>query len=347
MDEEGFPLGLHLLGIHTHALVDALEWALRLEMCGEWEGSADFLRDLTNDPRPSRILHSRSQLAQASLAARMGWSVALEPTGGDGIPADLSIISPSEAIVAEVRVLTPSQFGRSQRELAEEAHDWIFWLGHEHQIWIGGSLGHCPTAAERQRIEDFVRREAARARAGEQPAYSGEGIALTLSKRGTGAPALTTPPVREGLFDRMARVISEKAEKMSGSGAQWLHVTVLTGLWRFTEWGRGPLPRKAPQMSSALNAVLGDRCPAGICLTCAPGLAPADMPEEIATSPAGASLRIGIEGLRARESLIMPFSANARQAADNWLDLARSEADWLSWALAEKGLPSLDAVLKP
>ncbi len=29
----GFPLNLDLLGAHTHALVEALEWALRLEMC--------------------------------------------------------------------------------------------------------------------------------------------------------------------------------------------------------------------------------------------------------------------------------------------------------------------------
>jgi hypothetical protein len=197
LDAEEFPLGLHLLSGHTHALVEALEWALRLEMCADWEGSADFLRDLIKDPRPARILHSRAQLAQASFAARIGWFVALEPLGDAGATADLSITSLSEVIVAEVRVLTPSEFGRGQRKVAEEASDWLFWLGQRHRVWIGGKLSREPTAGERQEIEAFVEREAARTRGGQKPAYSGDGISLVLSERDAGAPALTSPPVRE------------------------------------------------------------------------------------------------------------------------------------------------------
>lgn len=67
LSNESFPLGLHLLGSHTHALAEALEWALRLEMCTDWEGSADFLRDLVNDPRPARILHSVHSLRKRVL----------------------------------------------------------------------------------------------------------------------------------------------------------------------------------------------------------------------------------------------------------------------------------------
>ncbi len=55
------PFGLHLLGSHTLALVDALEWALRLQLADEWKGSATFLRDLRHDPRAARILHSGSR----------------------------------------------------------------------------------------------------------------------------------------------------------------------------------------------------------------------------------------------------------------------------------------------
>lgn len=338
---ESFPLGLHALGSHTHALAEALEWALRLEMCMDWEGSADFLRDLVRDPRPARILHSRSQLAQASLAARLGWPVSLEPTGDGGAPADLAIAAPSGRIVAEVRILTPSEFGRTQRKVAESTTDWLFWLGQEYRIWIGGQLGRDPTEEERQEIEDFVRRESSQAKEGTEPRYSRDGIALRLSERGTGAQGLTSPPVREDLFDRMVQAIAEKAEKMQASGGQWLHVTVFTGLWAFTDWGRGPLPPKAPVMSSALTAALGDRCPAGIVLTSASGLALEDMDEETAKSPTGISLRVGIQALRARESLILTFRREASQAANDWLSLARAEADWLNWALAEKNLPTV------
>jgi hypothetical protein len=345
LSDESFPLGLHVLGSHTHALAEALEWALRLEMCTDWEGSADFLRDLIRDPRSARILHSRSQLAQASLAARLGWPVALEPKGEGGAPADLAIAAPSGRIVAEVRILTPSEFGRAQRNVAESTTDWLFWLGQEYGIWIGGDLGRDPTEGERQEIEGFVKREASRTKKGERPRYSSDGIALRLSERGAGAPGLTSPPVRENLFDRMVRVITEKAERMQASGGQWLHATVLTGLWAFTDWGRGPLPSKAPVMSSALTAALGDRCPAGIVLTSASGLAPEDMEEETAKSSAGISLRVGIQALRARESLILTFRREASQAANDWLSLARAEANWLSWALAEKNLPTIGEML--
>jgi hypothetical protein len=345
LSNESFPLGLHLLGSHTHALAEALEWALRLEMCTDWEGSADFLRDLVSDPRPARILHSRAQLAQASFAARVGWPVSLEPKGDSGVPADLAISAPSGPIVAEVRILTPSEFGRSQRKIAESATDWLFWLGQEHGIWIGGQLRRDPTDEERQEIEDFIRRNAPQVKKGERPQYSRGGITLRLSDRGTGAPGLSSPPVREDLFGRMVRMIAEKAERMQASGGQWLHVTVLTGLWAFTDWGRGSLPSKAPIMSSALKAALGDRCPGGIVLTSAPGLAPEGMKEETAEGPTGISLRIGIQAVRARESLILPLRREVSQAANDWLSLARAEDGWLDWALSERHLPAVKEML--
>jgi hypothetical protein len=113
--DEGFPLALHLLGAHIHALAEALEWALRLEMCHDWDGSADFLRDLIQNPSPGRILHSRSQLAQASFAEYLGWPIKLEPQKGTGAPADLAIVGPSGPMVVEIRVLTSSEFGQEQR----------------------------------------------------------------------------------------------------------------------------------------------------------------------------------------------------------------------------------------
>lgn len=340
------PLSLHLLGAHTHALAEALEWALRLEMSEGWDGSADFLRDLLQDPRPARILHSRAQLAQASLAARLGWPVSLEPSGDDGAPADLAIVAPSGTIIAEVRVLTPSDFGRDQREIAERVSDWLFWLGVNSNVWIGGEIARDPTMAERREIEEFVERQADQARKGKKPIYSDNGIALELHERGAGGPPLTSPPVQEDLFNRMVRVIAEKAEKMQGSGAQWLHATVLTGLWAFTQWGRSSLSSKAPAMSAMLRAALGDRCPGGIVLTSAPGLAPDDKGEEIARDPAGISLRIGTQALRARESLILPFHQKTDQAANDLLVLARAERDWLGWALAERNLPPLSKILR-
>lgn len=345
LSDDGVPLGLHLLGSHTQALAETLEWALRLEMCQRWDGSADFMRDLVNDPRPSRLLHSRSQLAQASFAERLGWPVALEP--GSGPPADLAFGAPSGPLVTEIRVLTQSDFGRGQREVAEGATDWLFGLGLEHGVWIGGQLAREPSRSERRQIEEFVRRGSARAKAGKRQRFSSAGISLEVSERGSNAPALLSPQVCEELFGRMIRAIAEKAEKMAASGAQWLHVTALTGLWAFTSWGRGQLASKLPTMLSALAEALKDRCPAGIVLTSGASLAPGGIQEEVVRGHVGIALRTAAEPLRARESLIMPLRKEGQPAGDEWLALARTESDWLSWALAKQGLPGLPELLSP
>ena len=105
-----------------------------------------------------------------------------------------------------------------------------------------------------------------------------------------------------------------------GSGDRWLHVTALTGLWPFTSWGRDQLDCKLETMSSALAASLQDRCPAGIVLTSAAGLAPEGTPEEVVRSEAGIALRTAAPPLRARESLILPFSEPSHRGED-WLAL--------------------------
>jgi hypothetical protein len=337
-------MALNFLGTHAQALAEALEWALRLEMCGAWNGSADFLRDLVNDPRPARILHSRSQLAQASFAERLGWPVTLEPGGDSGSPADLAFESPSGTHVAEIRVLMQSDHGRGQREVAQDTTEWLFWLGLEQNVWIGGELGREPDEDERNEIEEFVRQEAAGEKKGDRPRFSRPGISLEISERGSTAPPLTSPPVREELFSRMVRAIADKAGKMEASGAQWLHVTALTGLWPFTSWGRSPLDSKLPVMSAALAEALMDRCPAGIVLTSAAGLAPEGMTEEAVRGKAGIALRSAVQPLRARESLILPFGQESHGVEDDWLALASAESNWLSWALARRGLPSLAEV---
>jgi hypothetical protein len=342
----GFPLNLDLLGAHTHALAEALEWALRLEMCRLWDGSADFMRDLIQNPTPGRIRHSQSQLLQASLAARLGWPVVLEPEKMPGAPADLEIATPSGPMVVEIRVLTPRRFGEDQRAVAEGASNWLFDLHIKHGIWIGGRLGRDPDEEERLEIEDFVKREAPNAKAGARPRYTSADISLALTPPGTTAPAVTGPPVREDLFTRMVRTLAAKVERMETLSAGWLHATVMTGLWAFTPWGGGRLADKAPTMSAALSEALGGRVPQGLILTLAASLAPDDFKVETAESPAGVSFRTGVSPLRARESLVLPFTPEGAAQAARWLEVARSEEGWLPWALSQKGLPSLDEMLR-
>jgi hypothetical protein len=341
-----FPLALDLLGSHTLALAEALEWAIQLELSTDSNGWADVLRDLRRDPRTARLLHTRAQLTVAAVAARLGWAVELEPSRENRRPADLEFSAPTGTVSVEIRVLTQSLSARERFAAVESESDWLTMLGLKEGVWVGGRLERHLIPSERDAVEDFVRSNAARVAAGERPSLALDGVTLKLASRAADAGALHSPTIKEDLFWRMIGAIAEKAEKMRESGAQWLHITALTGLWRFTVWGQSPLDEKLTIMMSALDDALGDRKPEGIVLRSAAGLA-TSVTEETARTSDGVALRRVIRPLRARETLIMGFSPSAQAAIPAWQALADAEGDWLDWALDRYELPSIGEILPP
>ncbi len=232
------------------------------------------MRDLRRDPRTARILHTRAQLLVAAVACQLGWGVALEPSGSDRPPADVHLVTPAGEISVEVRVFTQSESGREQFAAAESGSEWLMMLGIQEHVWISGKLDRHLTPAERREIERFVKRNAAAAYSGEKPRLQLDGIALALVDRAATAGTLSGPTVRESLFERMVSAIAARARRMQNSGAEWLHITVLTGLWAFTPWGTSPLAEKLATMMAALDEALGDDRPAGIVLYSGAGLTP-------------------------------------------------------------------------
>ncbi len=344
--DDEFPLALDLLGSHTLALAEALEWAIRLDLSSDWDGGADMLRDLRNDPRTARLLHTRAQLTVAAAGSKLGWPVELEPSRENRRPADVKFSTSAGTASVEIRVLTQSKRARERFAAVESESEWLTMLGLTEGIWIGGKLDRHLTPSERDAVEEFVKSNAAHVLAGERPSLSLDGASLTLASRATDAGALHSPTVKEDLFWRMVYAIAEKAVKMKESGAQWLHITVLTGLWRFTVWGQSSLDERLKIMMSALDDVLGDQKPEGIVLCSAAGLAPAAT-EEMVQVGSGAALRRVIRPLRARETLIMGFSSCARATIPAWQALADAEGDWLDWALDRYALPSIGEILPP
>lgn len=342
--EDAFPLALDLLGSHTLALAEALEWATRLDLSTAWDGYADVLRDLRRDPRTARLLHTRAQLTVGAGASRLGWAVKLEPSRENRRPADVEFSAPTGTVSVEIRVLTQSLSGRERFAAVESESDWLTMLGLNKGVWIGGKLDRHLDQGEREIVEEFVRSNAARVVEGERPSLVLDGVSLTLASRATDVGALHSPTVKEDLFWRMVGTIAEKALKMRESGAQWLHITALTGLWAFTVWGQSPLDEKLTIMMSALEDVLGDRKPEGIVLCSAAGLATAATEKQAQTQD-GVAVRRVIRPLRARETLIMGFSPGAQATIPAWQALADAEGDWLDWALDRYELPSIGEIL--
>jgi hypothetical protein len=162
--------------------------------------------------------------------------------------------------------------------------------GIQEHVWISGKLDHHLTPAERREIERFVKRNAAAAHSGEKPRLQLDGIALALVDRAAAAGTLSGPTVRENLFEQMVSAIAAKAHRMQNSGAEWLHITVLTGLWAFTPWGKSPPAEKLSTMMAALDEALGDDRPTGIVLCSGAGLTP-EVKAEDATQAHGSALR--------------------------------------------------------
>jgi hypothetical protein len=346
-DRGGYPLALLQLGSHLLALAEALEWALRLEISMGLEGRAKALRDLRRDPSPRRLLHSRAQLLLAGLACRLGWPAALETRREDQPPADVEIAAPTGSLNVEVRVLTQSDDARAKRAAADRTSDWLFALGCEQGVWIGGNLDRHPTESERNEIERIVEDNASIVHAGMPVELSMPGIDLELSPRGAANQSLRGPAVKEDLFWRMVEAIAEKANKMRRSGAGWLHLTTLTGLWAFTSWAQSPLEEQLAVMTTALEEALGDNKPDGIVLCSAAGMNQSGIKSESVTTKNGIALRRAINPVRVRGTLIMSFNPNGRAALPSWQTLADTEADWLDWALNNRCLPSVADLLAP
>lgn len=336
---------LALAPSHTKALAEVLEWALRLGLARDLPGAAKLRRDLVGNPTEGRALHTALQLGVAATAIKLGWRVVLEPAdGGAAAPADLLIYAPSGHLVVETRVRTEADLTRAHHAAASAAMDCLLLLGVEHDGWIEGRLGRCPSAAELDDMERWLTRWASGPRA---PArWAKDEIDLRVVERDGSRGRLTGPPVRVRPWQRLAGVLTEKAERMQASGAQWLRIEARTGLWASAEWAERSLRRKVSDVAAALVETLGDVAPSGVVVSNAAAMALGDVSEERVAVGDAIGLRRAIAPLRARETLIVPLRDSAASTAADWALLADAEGDWLEWALRQQALPSLDEILR-
>lgn len=340
------PLRLELIGGHTLALAEALEFALQLECLQAESGFGDVRNDIRRDAREARFLHASTQLRLAAQAQYLNLEIRLEPlTSGGSSPADLSIGESPNQIVIEARVLTEHKAGRRQRQDMEAVVDRLQFLGLDVNVWIGGELGRTPTDDEIAAIERWVRQASAVLSRGSQPGefLASEIILRASSWDGQGEPLRSTMGSWD-LWPRFIEAVNQKIGQMGNSGANWLYLVALTGLWRFTDWGRSDLEAKVVSLGEAMNATLVHDRPDGIIVASAPGLAPADLLRKTTRVDRGAGFRLPVPPLRARETVVIPLDSEP-QFVDKSCALIEAEESWLSWALERAGLPSLAAML--
>ena len=350
---EALPIPLSNAGSHLVAFADVLQLALEIHLLRNVPGWADVLADLRGDRRQQRALHSASQLQLAALGHRIEWQPVLEPAprGGNAPPADLQLAAPSGELTIEVRVLLPSAASDKQHAAVDAVMHAVQHEALAGGVAVTGDLSELPGDEELADLVEWIRTSAPFVAAGgvipPRRLRSGAALELLPFSAAIGRP-LRGPRRGEDLWPRLRSVLIQKASRMASSGASWLRLEALHGLWRGTSWSRTDLATRLTALRTPIAETLGDYPHVGgVVVSSAAGQHLGSVREEtVDLKRAGWAWRYGVTGQRAREVLVIPLNA-ACAVSENWRELHAAEPDWLPWAIAKIGLepiPEFDEI---
>lgn len=333
------PLPLILASGHTVAFTEIMELALRVDLVGHLPGFADARNEVRGDRRVERAQHFSLQMEIAGLASRCGWDLSLEP--GTPVPADIMIDADQGQLVVELKVLRPSAQAISNGAQIDKAFTLLREAAFGADVCVGGRMETVPNDTGIEAATEWIRTNAACARGGGAvPDFADHGMRLTLRQHDRPI-GLRGPTEAEDALRRLLAGIVGKADRMQASGAEWLRVDALTGIWAFTAWGCSPMRQKMPMLAEAIRNMFDGAPPiAGVIVCSGASLFPGQVNEEHCELDDGSiGLRYAIAPMRAREAIIIPLREDGIHTARSWVQMHESEQDWLAWALAKAGLP--------
>jgi hypothetical protein len=330
---------------HMYAFVQTVDLALRLRLLQSAKGAGRIRKELRGNRQLGRVLHVSLQATLAGLALRRGWGFHLEPGHP---PADLWFATEGRRMTVETKVLEPSDLTREHHHAVDQTMDRIRDTATSKGVWVHGRISAIPSDDVLNDITDWISRSAGSAQNGGivQP-YRQPGLDLELVAYDDAAGRrLSGPAGGENLLPRFVRTLSDKAECMSASGAEWLCVENITGLFQ-TEWGLMDMARKVATLESAIQTGLPSDTIGGVIACSSAGTFNGTVNEEASETDTGSiGLRYPILPWRAREAIVVPLRDSARDATQHWRTLLDAERDWSAWALAEAGLPTFDEIIE-
>jgi hypothetical protein len=338
------PSEVNLGSGHVAATGNLLDVALRYHILASAPGAGKVQREMRSDLRDERRWHSFLQLEVAALAARAGFTVALEERSPPSAsPSDVTIRRDGQ----ELRVETFAVLRDKRAQEAAAYWDWL--MGQTRQIsWkfgvgISGEITArlSPDDGEELLRQIRVAAKTVAATGQAQPVEFGS-AQLTVLPPGAGSYQLTGAAEQGQGWPRIESRLIQKARQAARSGSGWLRVDVLDGMWQFTPWARAGLRAKIDEIASLIKQAL-DQVPGtdGAVLTSGAVFAQGDFYGESARAAQDCyALRRVLPARRVRETMIVPVTARGRSQAEVWRDLYNAEDSWLDWALGRAGLRS-------
>jgi hypothetical protein len=334
---------LNLVAAHRDAYSWLVELAIHFEELQGVDGLAKLRRALTRDPRPQQLAHASILLEVASLAISQELAVGLEVQRDGRPPVDVAVEGAAGELLVEARAILTSDKWRDQSASTDRLFEEIHNLEFRYDVNCEGSILEQIDEAD---IADLLASAEIGARVAAvglvSPVVRSSGARLRFLPAGKQGVGLTGPQMVEDPWRHVMSRIRQKAEQAAASGATWLRLDVLNGLWQFTRWGQLELGEKLDLVGTELGKV-DDRLQ-GIILSSGALQAQAVFLDEDYASSEGTALRRVLPLGRVRELLIVAPLGHQREV---WTQVYAAEGDWLDTALKRCRLPSAHELFPP
>ena len=165
-------------------------------------------------------------------------------------------------------------------------------------------------------------------------------LGILIDSSGSQARVLDMEKQVGGEF--LSQILRDKVKQMQRSGATWLRIDLMDGLWQFSAWSQSPLGPKTEAMSGAVRAALGGLSGIrGVVMSssCATTMSRLTGQSTLVDGTYGLVRDLG--NFKGRETLVIPLVEDAEAEALAWVHLYDSEPSWLDTALGELGHPPM------
>ncbi len=338
------PAEVNLGCAHVAATGNLLDLALRYYVLAGAPGLDVVCGEMRGDVRDERRWHSALQLEVAALAARDGFTVALEAASpASRRPSDVTLARDGQELRVETFLLLPDEGTQEATEFWDKFSQDTLWIGGEFNVGNSGDLGRRVSGEDYQELLRQIRAAAEEAAAtGQRQPVEYAGARLLILPPGEHDYQLNGAVEESRGWPRTESKLMKKARQAAEAGGGWLRADIRDGMWMFTPWARAGLGDKIEQIAQHVTSALR-RVPGidGAVLSNGAGFAQGEFHGESARTTQGCyGIRRVLPAARVRETMIIPVTPRGRSQATTWLRMYDAEEHWLDWALARAGIPT-------